>query len=371
MNKKMNRKHFISTLATAAATTVVGAKSAFAHSANSSLSSASLNLAASHKVKRGVALYSYQQTMMLNGMTLEDMLEECSSIGAYGIECIGQVFIKNYPNPSDRWIEEWWNLNDKYGTIPVCYTDFHDRELRRTSMTIEENLEYLTRDMKLARKMGLTKLRMLIGTPGELFEAAAPVAEKLGVWMGMELHAPVTLKGKLVEARLKIAEKFPDAFGFIPDMGMFSKYPRPYTRDQAIKKGTLTREIALYIEQSFKSGMDKAEVAKKVAGMKPKPGDTGYVEQVYRNRPEDPENLLPIMKYCRHIHGKFYEMAKGTDYNDTQILYNEVIPVLIQGGYEGYICSEYEGQRSMEIADVDEIDEVRRQHMMLKRLLEV
>jgi hypothetical protein len=62
-------------------------------------------------------------------------------------------------------------------------------------------------------------------------------------------------------------------------------------------------------------------------------------------------------------------MSKGAEYYDTQITYDTVLPVLMEKGYDGYILSEYEGQRSMEIADVNEIDEVRRQHLMLKRIL--
>jgi len=37
----------------------------------------------------------------------------------------------------------------------------------------------------------------------------------------------------------------------------------------------------------------------------------------------------------------------------------------MEKGYDGYILSEYEGQRSMEIADVNEMIEVRRQAFML------
>lgn len=54
---------------------------------------------------------------------------------------------------------------------------------------------------------------------------------------------------------------------------------------------------------------------------------------------------------------------------DATIVYPEVLKVLMDTGYDGYICTEYEGQRNMDIPDVDEIDEVRRQHVMLRRLL--
>ena len=363
----MNRKQFITTLTGAAVTSAIGAGATWARPLSVK------NAGPAGKIKRGVSLYSYQQAMMMNGMKLENMIEELSDIGAYGIEIMGQALVENYPYPSDQWISWWWELMDRYGTQPVCYTDFHDTWIQKSRpMSISENLEYLTRDFVIARKMGITRMRMLIGTPMDLIEAAIPVAEKMDIWMGIELHAPVKLKSIFVDRCVEIAEKHPQTFGFVPDFGMFQKFPRPYTRDRQIEQGILTRDAALLIEESLRNDIEKEEVAEKISRMKnSKPGDLEYLESAYATYSgcEDPRNLLPIMKYCKHIHGKFYEMSKGDEYYDTTVDYESVIPVLQEGGYEGYICSEYEGQRSMEIADVDEIDEIRRQHVMLKRML--
>lgn len=370
----MNRKQFISTLSGAAATAVVGAGSLAANTVSSSSSAQSMGISPAHKVKRGVSLYSYQQTMMLNRMTLEEAIRELSDIGAYGVEAMGQVVIKDYPNPTNEWISKWWDLLDKYGVTPVAYTNFHDKYLQKKApMTVDENLEYQTREFILGKKLGFRKFRMLVGTPVPLLEAAIPVAEKMGVWMGIEIHAPIPLKCKLIDKIVSLAEKNPETIGLYPDMGIFTKYPRPYAREQQIKAGTLTREIALYIEDAYKKGMAKDEVAARVKGMKPKQGDTNYIETVYRAGAnyQDPKDLIPLLKYCKNIHGKFYEMTPGDEFNDTQITYDTVVPVLMQNGYDGYICSEYEGQRSMQIADVDEVDQVRRQHVMLKRILGV
>ncbi|MBN1158785.1 MAG: hypothetical protein JXA61_05345 [Bacteroidales bacterium] len=365
----MNRKHFISTIAGATATAVAGAGAIAAHSVEPGENSVSLIKAPDHKVKRGVALYSYQRALKSHSVTLENCIEELSDIGAYGIEAIGQVIIKDYPNPSDRWIGEWWEMMDKYGTTPVCYTNFHDQWLQKSRpMTTAENLEHQMIDFNLGRRMGFTKFRMLVGTPIELMEAAIPVCEKLGLWMGLEIHAPVPFSSRLIERILGLAEKHPDAIGLLPDMGIFQKYPSPSAREQQIAQGTLTRDIALYIEDAYRKGLDKAEVVSRVKGMKPRPGDTSYADMVYSANPEDPKDLIPIMKYCRHIHGKFHEMNKGSDYTDARIIYDEVVPVLMQYGYDGYICTEFEGQRFMD-AGTDEFDQVRRQHVMLKRLM--
>jgi len=83
---------------------------------------------------------------------------------------------------------------------------------------------------------------------------------------------------------------------------------------------------------------------------------------------QNPKDLLPIMTSIYNIHGKFYEMTE--DLVEYSISYDEVIPVLIEGGYDGYFDSEYEGQRQIQdITEVDSCEQVRRRHVMLRRLL--
>jgi hypothetical protein len=74
------------------------------------------------------------------------------------------------------------------------------------------------------------------------------------------------------------------------------------------------------------------------------------------------------MPHFVHIHAKFYEMLP--DYTEYSIAYDEVVPVLIEGGYNGYLSSEYEGNRHIQdIHEVDSVEQVRREQEMFKRLL--
>jgi sugar phosphate isomerase/epimerase len=82
----------------------------------------------------------------------------------------------------------------------------------------------------------------------------------------------------------------------------------------------------------------------------------------------NPKKMLDYMPYIFHIHGKFWEMLP--DYTEYSIPYDEVIPVLVQGGYSGWISSEYEGNRWLHDAlPVDSTEQVRRHQVMLKNLL--
>jgi hypothetical protein len=78
--------------------------------------------------------------------------------------------------------------------------------------------------------------------------------------------------------------------------------------------------------------------------------------------------LAAHMQYVPHVHGKFYEMTD--DCRETSIDYEKGIQMLVQGGYNGYIVSEYEGQRFTQDAfETDSCAQIRRHQIMLRRLL--
>ncbi len=60
------------------------------------------------------------------------------------------------------------------------------------------------------------------------------------------------------------------------------------------------------------------------------------------------------------------------NYRETSILFEKVVPVLLllEGGIEASIVSEYEGQRhTQNFLETDSCEQVRRQHVLLRRLL--
>jgi hypothetical protein len=82
----------------------------------------------------------------------------------------------------------------------------------------------------------------------------------------------------------------------------------------------------------------------------------------------NPRRLLDYMGHIKHFHGKFYEMLD--DNTEYSIPYEEIVPVLQEGGYSGYIDSEYEGNRWIDDAfEVDSVEQVRRHQLLMKRLL--
>ena len=74
------------------------------------------------------------------------------------------------------------------------------------------------------------------------------------------------------------------------------------------------------------------------------------------------------MDRIHNIHGKFYQITE--DLVEPSIPYDQIVKVLTEGGYNGYICSEYEGNRWIEDAEeVDSVTQVSRQQKMLETLI--
>ncbi|WP_026657622.1 sugar phosphate isomerase/epimerase family protein [Butyrivibrio sp. AC2005] len=279
--------------------------------------------------KRGVALYSYSAEFGLN-KTLEDCFEELYDMGAHGIEILANTHIENYPYPTDEWVEKWHHLCEKYEVVPVEYGNWIDSHvLGDRDLTTEESVEMLKRDIRLAHRLGFHVMRTKMPVINDLLEpvenwreiikGALPLAEELDIKMCPEIHTPSNLKGKLVT----------DFVDFIKETG--------------------TKNFGLNIDFSvFRTEF--------------KPGE--WVDPNYT--PNKPEDIIPLLPYIYCCHAKFINMSD--DFEETTIPYREVVKVMQENGYDGYLLSEYEG--------ADKYDEgyevgqtLRKHHILLKNLL--
>lgn len=320
------------------------------------------------RIRRGVALYSYQEEVFVRQMSLENCLREVSDIGARDFEFLPEMQVPNFPNPGAQWIDRWHRLIEELGLRPACYTAFIDSMRTKShNLTVEEGVQTMLRDIRLAKDLGISRIRALRGTPISMLEATIPHLEKEDVWMGVEIHSPVPLRGRLVERLLGIAEHT-DHFGFVIDLGIFQNRPNPYARDRMVRNGVLSEEEALFIENAWGEQVPQEAVIKQLKEMSAGVGATAYTGTLYRLKAEKARDLLPLMPKIRHIHGKTWGLNE--DCTDPAIDLTEVIPVLIQGGYDGAIATEYEGQRYVQdVSPFSSVEMVRRYQVMLRRLL--
>ncbi len=325
------------------------------------------NSAKRHNIKRSVSFYSFQEEYFLREMTLEDIIAKCAELDIPGIEIIGEQMAPGFPDPGEEWFKMWHAAIEKYGRTPVAQDAFLDWNMYKGRvMTADEQYQAFVRDLDFAKRLGCSVVRDIHPTDLNVLARVAEYAEKVGVKWGWEIHAPFHVEHPFTQELWEYMERLGSPYlGFVPDMGMFVKrLPRVIT-DQWISKGArpemLEHIFAVYNTHDL-AAIDKLpeEIAKMGGG----PADQSAAFMTTHMVYTDPRTLLKIMPRVVHIHAKFWEMVDDT--TEYSIPYEEIVPVLIEGGYNGYLSSEYEGQRNIEF---ESIEQVRRQQTMLKKLL--
>jgi sugar phosphate isomerase/epimerase len=288
--------------------------------------------------KRGVSIYSYTSELNLT-MTLEDAMEDMYDYGAAGIEILANAHIENYPNPTDEWVERWFSQCKKFNITPVEYGHWVDSRLYKgKTLNTKESLAMLEKDIKLANRLGFSVLRTKLGVVDEtlspvenwqeFIKAALPIAEENKVVMCPEIHIPTALKSKMVDDYVDFIQKNNTKnFGLNIDFGIFQTHFDP--------RGFI------------------------MPGLPADGGPCSY-----------PQELVPLLPYIYCCHAKFYFVDEL--FRETSIPYAEIIKVLIEHEWDGYMLSEWEDPHyfNEELKKSDFVaDQLRRQHIMMKRLL--
>lgn len=322
------------------------------------------------KIKRGVSLYSFQEEMFLGKMTVEDCVAFGVSIGAPGIEILPEQNMPTFPNITDRQVGEWRDMLARHGAHFTCYDMFLDTKRRKDRlMSDEEQVESIHRDLILCNRLGIRNMRILIFVRPDILEKCVPMAEKLDVHMGVEVHAPWHLEHAWILRTIEVADRLGTKhLGILPDMGIFMKHYPPAFRARFERQGARP-EVAQFIvdqhEQKVMCEYTIFEVAVKMQGNK---AEVAMAETLRHAPYANPKRIGDYAPYFRHIQAKFYEMNE--DCTDPALAYDEVIPALVKAGWEGTLSSEYEGNRWIQDAhEVDSREQVRRQHVMFERLI--
>ena len=235
--------------------------------------------------------------------------------------------------------------------------------------------------------MGFQNIRLCHNVPIKSVEMALPLAEKYDIRMTNEIHSPSPIKpkrgvnwGETVARDVAFIEKTGTKhYGLQPDMGIFQAKParvvvaaqcRTFMSKEAADEASW--DIVNYRDEHT-SEETQAYAAEKY----PELMTSRARDFMFRGVAADPLDLYDIYQYIYCIHGKFNEMTeipgKPGQYEEKSMLYPEVIAILNDCGYDGYIDSEYEGQRHQQDMGYeglpDEVEQVRRHHEMMARLI--
>ncbi|MBE6955652.1 MAG: sugar phosphate isomerase/epimerase [Ruminococcaceae bacterium] len=285
-----------------------------------------------HGPKRGVSIYSYSGEWCKT-MNLEDCFKDMYDMGAHGIEILANAHIESYPELSDEFLAKWKYLCETYDVEPAEYGHWIDYRLYKDrTMNLEEALVMLKRDFKIAHQLGFRVLRTKMGVINgklepfeewrEFISAALPYAEEYDVIMCPEIHLSTVLSDKMVW----------DFVDFIEATG--------------------TKNFGLNIDLSvFQNRFDV-------------PGVVSFRKKEGVDHSQ-PEEIIPLLPYVKCIHAKFNKM--DDDFNELTIPYPEILKILVEQKWDGYLVSEYEGEKKDVPGFVTH--ELRKQHVMMKRIL--
>ena len=347
-------------------------------------------------IKRSISLYSYQDEYYDKKLDLEGCLRETAKTGATGVELLAEQMIRRFPLPIEdaAFREQWFGWLKKYNLKPTCYDAFLENHIYdNRTLTLKEQVKMMERDLRLASLLGFPVIRTLVSTPMNVIEESLEYAEKVGVKIGLEVHAPFSLNSGWADGYLEMIHRTGTKyFGFIPDMGIFCKNIPDVVRDKArrheaseecikivddayakrIEKGFVKIKYNLDLgkanmEYRMANGMKEMMEAVQAAGGGP--ADMEYAGSSFTYSWSEPQDIIDNIDYIFHTHAKFYNMHE--DYTETAVAIPEVVETFKKAGYRGYLSSEYEGGEHLrDDLEVDSIEQVRRHQESLRRAIE-
>lgn len=327
------------------------------------------------KIKRGMSLYSFQHQYVTKNMNLEDMFKFMDE-HKIGMEILGDQVIKNSPTPSEEVYKQWDELREKYPVVPVCNDIFINMNIfKNRTLTTKECTKMLEQELIMSHRLGFPMVRLVSLTPPEVVEPALPLAEKLNIVMALEVHAGMGFDNPKTMAFVDLIKRTQSPYlGLVLDTGIFCRRIPRVGANYFRHFGT-SEEVIKYIDGIFESGTDTLHYFQKTGGVPEELKslfksdiDAEYTEISTTYENNDISILDEYMPYIKHIHGKIYEITEdGVEYS---IPYKEIVDYLVKAGYEGYISTEYEGNRlTLPGHPIVEVEQVLGHQKMLKEYI--
>lgn len=323
-------------------------------------------------LRLGTTLYSLTNQFHGREYTFEQLIRKMAveKLGP-GLEVVGFQSIRGFPAITDEFADRFKALIAETGLEPSCLginADIHIDPDR--PMTSDESVAYHERQLRAAAKLGFPVARYQYPAGPDVIRRLVPLAEKLGVKLGLEIHAPHHVQHPDVLAyREMYAQVGSPYLGFIPDFGASARAVPPsfieYFRTEAAIPGDIIK-LALDIWNTDGDAYTRQKDF--VAKARARGTDERFISEtvmIFRlfSR-QEPRSWMEIMPQVVHIHGKFFDFdANG---NEVSVDYERLLPVFVEGGFDGFMSSEYEGHVWTES---DGFDKLRRHHALAKRIL--
>jgi sugar phosphate isomerase/epimerase len=323
------------------------------------------------QLKFGTTLYALTNEFLSRRYSFEQLLEETAArrIGP-GLEIVGFQSIRGFPVVTDEFADRFKMLVEKFHLTPTSLAINADQEIRRgTVMSVDEMVAYHEPQIRAAAKLGFPVARYQYGAGPEVIRRLAPLAEKLGVKLGLEIHAPQHANHpdvlKFREMYAKVNSPF---LGWIPDFSSTARTVPPSFLAHFRARGVAESLIDLAMDVWHGTGDAQTRM-----GQYKERARAAHANEIHLNElslifpmfgHEDPRGWLELMPAVVHIHGKFFGFDSHG--NEEAIDYAALLPLFRDNSYAGFMSSEWEGHM---YSDADAFDMIERHQAMCRRIL--
>lgn len=325
-------------------------------------------------MKTGITLYSATNEWVTRAYDLEGLLAAVAERGlGPGVEIVGFQTIPTFPDVSDDFVREWERLVAKYDLVPTCLGSNIDVAQRSDRLlSDDEMVASLERQLATAAKLGFGIVRIQIGANEAVIERVVPTAERLGLKLGMELHAP---EGACTPAIMKVREAYDrigsDVLGFIPDFSATMRAVPPDELADLVRLGLPQEWVHRLVAEWEGVGapferFGRFAAAAGGAGVPKEVIDAATMVFTMHGR-EPAESWRELAGRIVHVHGKCYGFDETGD--EPSIDYPAIISLLDEIGYDGWISTEWEGHAFTGPGEVDSLDLVAAQQALVRRVL--
>src|SRR4051794_19879886 len=267
-------------------------------------------------MRLGLTLFSFTREFWLRKWTLEQCLERAGALGdVVALEIVGAQSLPHYPRLTDADRRMFFDAYDRYGLMPTCYGAYVERGRERGKVaSLDEAVRLVEDEIAIAGRLGFPLVRLQTAT-APILEKLAPIAERAGVRVVVELHAQPIHTPEMQECLALMDRLQTPHLGFILDFGAI-----------------MTRLPESYLELGRREGEDVEPVREAWEAGAPVPaGASAWSRMAFsmfgRTSVDSVDDVLP---HLAHVHAKFFEIVDG---EEPTIPYDALLARLRDGGY--------------------------------------
>lgn len=351
-----------------------------------------------HDIKLGVSLYSYQDQFYFKKHDLEGCICAAADAGAEGIEVFPETMMPEWPYITDSFVDHYNGLMERYAMQTVCIDHFADRCMHKNKLLSDDELfERSIWYIKTASRLGAKFVRLMHSGHGgalhtsdeaggftevelvspAIIERLLPVCAEYDVIMALECHSPTSIEDPVQQQYLEPGRKLglEKYVGLQIDFSSYEYRPSRAAVDSIVRGGGSEEFWNYYFDlktRQYKEGFELSldELYKEMHAM----GGTAPIDEAHFGYMVNAGMCGSLDYLSKHasevvyIHGKFHNLDENGQVDS--IDYPAVFRALEKGGYKGFICSEFEGNRFMnDLGEVDEIEFVRKHQILMRNCL--